>query len=339
MVAPYLSLMAHQTPRAAANSKKSSSSLRATLATALGCAVIFVACAKDAPVPKTPPGKSAAESSTVVSALPQAAAPARWESADGAAIYLPSEGGVVQVVLPPVLDDSVPVAAGVTLPQGAAPASVDLFATFGKVGSAQVGDYSPASQPEPVEGCDAWPVVTLRDVTGAGLWRIALLAGVAEAVPTDSLGSLSRGDSAQLVVQINKAAALLPLDSAGMLRRVPFAVTKAYRMQFPGEVEAVVAVVERRLNMEASPKVERTVLVLERTPGVKSFSAVWRETQYATEDELVAVDMLAVVRFHGGPRVSVFLGMDFGDGSRIELLRRTSGGIWSVQWASAYTGC
>jgi hypothetical protein len=91
--------------------------------------------------------------------------------------------------------------------------------------------------------------------------------------------------------------------------------------------------------MEASPKVERTLLVLERLPKVKRFTAVWRDTQYATEDDLIAVDLLGVVRLHGVNRPTVFLGLDFGDGSRVQMLQRTDGGIWSLRWASAYTGC
>lgn len=272
------------------------------------------------------------------------AAPAvvvRWDAFDGSAIYIPGDGGVAQVILPPVLDDSVPAPAIAVLPSSAAPALVELFAPSGRIGTASLGAFAASSQPEVGEGCDAWPVVPLRDSAG-GIpqgWRLALQVGVAEPVRSDSIGSFSRSDSAQLVIDINRAASLLPLDSAGVLRRVPFSVTRAYRMRFPGDVDAAIAVVERRLNMEASPRVERTVLVLERPPKVVPYSAVWRNTQYATEDDLIAVELLAVVQLHGAPRPSVFLGLDFGDGSRVQMLQRTTGGIWSLRWSSAYTGC
>jgi hypothetical protein len=266
---------------------------------------------------------------------------ARWNDSDGSAVYIPGEGGVAQVILPPVLDDSVPAPSAAILPATAAPAIVDLFAASGKVAGASIGEYAATAQPDIGDGCDAWPVVPLRGATSLSplSWRIGLQAGVAEPLVADSLGGLSRSDSAQLVVAINRAAAQLPLDSAGVLRRVPFSVSKAYRLTFPGDVDAVIAVVERRLNMEASPRVERTTLVLERPPKVRHFSAVWRDTQYAAEDDLVAVDLLAVVRLHGATRPTVFLGLDFGDGSRVQMLQRTDGGIWSLKWSSAYTGC
>ena len=304
-------------------------------------AAVLGACTKDQPEPRVVSGehpvapmtKPADSTSTVVAA--------RWNPADGTAIYIPSEGGAAQVILPPVMDDSVPKPASATMPVGAAPASVDLFAPFGKIGTVSVGEFAPSTQPEVGEGCDAWPVVPLRETTGIPTqgWRIALQAGIAEAVHADSIGAMSRSDSAKLVVEINRAAALLPLDSAGVLRRVPFGVTRAYRLRLAGDVETVIAVVERRLNMEASPRVERTVLVLERAPKARQLSAVWRDTQYATEDDLIAVDLLAVAMLHDGKRPTVFLGLDFGDGSRVQMLQRSDSGIWTLYWSSAYTGC
>ena len=302
---------------------------------------LLVGCTKDQPPPPAATGQPAVAPVPVPADSAPPPVVARWNDSDGSAIYVPGTGGAAQVILPSVLDDSVPSPTAAILPATAAPASVDLFAPSGRTATASLGAYTASSQPEVGQGCDAWPVVPLRDATNVTpqSWRIAIQSGVAEALRTDSLGAMPRSDSAQLVVEINRAAAQLPLDSAGVLRRVPFSVSKAYRMQFAGNVDAVIAVVERRLNMEASPRVERTILVLERPPKVKRFSAVWRDTQYATEDDLIAVDLLAVVRLHGTSRPTVFLGLDFGDGSRVQMLQRTEGGIWSLKWSSAYTGC
>ena len=304
-------------------------------------AVVLVACAKDQPDPKTVAGS--VSTPKPVGPMDSVVAPAvvRWDTANGSALYLPGDGNLAQVVVPPVLDDRVPRPDSAALPNGAAPALIDLFAPGGKVGTVSLGEYVSANQPMIGEGCDAWVTVPLANASAIGLksWRIALQAGVAQPMTTDSLGNLSRADSAMLVVAINKAAALLPLDSGGVLRRVPFGVTKAYRLRLTGDVEAVIAVVERRLNLEASPRVERTIVVLERPPKVKVFSAVWRETQYATEDDLIAVDLLAVVNLRASGRPTVFLGLDFGDGSRVEMLERSAIGIWSLRWSSAYTGC
>lgn len=304
-------------------------------------ALILAACTKDQPEPRA----TTDPQPLPVVALPQdSVAPTavvRWNAADGSAIYIPGDGGRAQVILPPVLDDSVPAPGSAVLPTNAAPATVDLFAPGGKIGTVSLGAFVASAQPEHGEGCDAWPVVPFTNAAAVApqSWRIALQTGIAQPLHADSIGILPRPDSAALVIAINRAAALLPLDSAGVLRRVPFSVSKAYRVRLPGEIEVVVTVVERRLNMEASPRVERTILVLERAPKEKAYRAVWRDTQNATEDDLIAVDLLSVVLLHGAAQPSVFLGLDFGDGSRVQMLQRTEAGVWSLRWSSAYTGC
>jgi hypothetical protein len=314
---------------------------RRRLWTRFALAGTLVACTKDAPPPQTPAVITDTVPKIVAVDTQPTAVVTRWDASAGAALYVPGDNGVAQVVLPPVVDDSVPKPGVAVLPPGSAPASVDLFAPGAKVGAATLGEFVRASQPEVSEGCDAWPIVSLREAADGSSknWRIALGSGVAQAVALDSIGALPRRDSAQLVVAINRAAAQLTLDSAGVLRGVPFSVGKAYRLILAGEVEVVMTVVERRLNVEASPRVERTVLILERVRGAKGFTATWRDTQYATEDDLIATDLLTVVRLKGSPLLTMFLGQDFGDGSRVEMLQRAPSGGWTLRWASAYTGC
>lgn len=317
------------------------SSLRAPAAV-LAATLVLASCGKDVPEPKADSAARPADSTTLAGEPPVAPmSVVFWDAQDGSAIYLPAEGGGAQVILPPVLDDSVPKPSSAVLPPDAAPASVDLFAPSGLIGTASVGEYTVGAQTDVSAGCDAWPVVPVRHGLGNPPlhWRIALQHGVGEPMHADSIGSIVRTDSALLVVDINKAAALLPLDTSGVMRRVPFGVSKAYRFKLPGDVDVVVTVVERRLNLEASPRVERSVLVLERVAGSKALKAVWTETQYATEDDLIAVDLLGVVSMRASKRPTLFLGQDFGDGSRVQMLQRDGAGKWSVRWASAYTGC
>ena len=305
-------------------------------------ALLAAACGKDAPESRVPTPDQAPQ--TVVTTIDSTAIATltRWNEADGSAIYLPGEGGMVQVILPPVADDSVPSPSRAVLPVTAAPASIDLFSPGGKLATGAVGAFAATAQPALGDGCDAWATVMLLpgSTPSPDRWRIALQAGLADAMHADSIGSLPPADSAALVVEINRAAALVPLDQDGLLRRVPFGVTKAYRLSLGENRDAVVAVVERRLNMEASPKVERTTLVLERAGVGKPLKAIWHETQYTGEDDLIAVDLLAAVSFRTESRRPVlFLRHDFGDGSRIHMLQRSPDGVWTLRWASAYTGC
>jgi hypothetical protein len=310
-----------------------------TVLTVMGAAA--AACTKDAPPPPPPAviQPPAAQSAPVDTSKP--ADPAQWDAAAGSVLYLPGDAGFVQLVLPRVLDDSVEAPNAVTLPAGAAPASLDLLGTQGLIGQANVGSYSADAQPNLAPGCDAWPVAPIQ-VTSASavpVWQLALTSGVARAIPMDSIESLSSVEATRLVVEINRAAAVLAIDSGGVLKRIPFSVSKAYRARIAGETDVLIALVERRRNVEADPRVERSVLILERAAKARQWRAVWSETQYGTEDDLIAIDVLTLVQFSNSAQPRLFLSRDFGDGSRLDLIERLGPGKWTLRWSSAYTGC
>jgi hypothetical protein len=289
-----------------------------------------------APQDTTVPAPTKPESVTVLK-------PSAWDASAGVALYLPGADGGAQVVVPGVLDDSVPPPSKAGLPAGAAPATINLFGRGGLLGTVALGEFSPSTQPEVAGGCDAWPVVPIRSQDAAEgpipRWRIALTRGAATAVSVDSLDGLPKGDAARLVVDINRAAAMRLDDSTNALRGVPFEVTAAYRVRFKNTGDVLVAIVERRMNMEASPKVERTTMILEPAPQSKGYRVAWRESQYVSEDDLISVELLAAVVLGGSRRPSLFLSLDFGDGTTLELLQRNDAGVWQLRWASAYTGC
>lgn len=313
------------------------------IALALAATTTFGACRRDAPVPAVDSTRATVQRDSIASPTP---APARddrgWPEAAGPVLYLPSDAGTVRLVLPLVPDDSVPAPTAITLPAAAAPATVDLFGPSGLVGRATIGAYSPAAQSLPVPGCDAWPELPVRrDDAGAGRWHVALASGVAEPLVLDSATALATRDSTRMIADVIRATATSAAaqDSADALARVPFAVLAARRGTLADGTELLVAAVERRINAEADPRVEWTTLVLERARGAKSWTVAWRERQYVAEDELVTVELLGGVRLTATGTPLVFLGLDFGDGTRVETLARVRPGQWRVSWSSAYTGC
>jgi hypothetical protein len=257
----------------------------------------------------------------------------------GPAIYLPAAGGAAEVVLPSVLDDSVPPPQASRLPAAVAPAQVELFAPDGAAGRMAVGAYAASQQPDVPRGCDAWPVVPLRTETGSGKrWRIALPVGVASSVPVEAIDVRATRDSSTFAAQVTAATSSLVDDPSSAFRRVPFDVRHAWHARLEGDTDVVVAVLDRRVNSEAMARAERTVAVLERAPGARTYRIRWKDVQTGSEDELVDVELLAMVR-HGPRKVpTVFLSLDFGDGTRVQMLQRAARG-WRLAWSSAYTGC
>jgi hypothetical protein len=311
---------------------------------ALAAAATLGGCGKDAPVPAGDSARATVARDSVAMPTP---APTRddrgWIEAAGPVVYLPSDAGTVRLVLPLVPDDSVPVPTAATIPAAAAPATVDLFGPSGLVGRASVGEYSAASQSVPVPGCDAWPELPVRrDDASAGRWHVALASGVAEPLGLDSTTALATRDSTRMIADVIRATATSAAtrDSAeALLARVPFAVLAARHGTLADGTELLVATVERRINAEADPRVEQTTLILERARGAKGWTVAWRERQYVAEDELVMVELLGGVRLRATGTPLLFLGLDFGDGTRVETLARVKPGEWRVRWSSAYTGC
>ncbi|MCU0626295.1 MAG: hypothetical protein MUF21_07385 [Gemmatimonadaceae bacterium] len=307
-----------------------------------GAGLALAACGRDKPVPARDSTLPIASDTALTPVDSQRPVDDRgWSGAAGPVVYVPGDPGIVQVVLPRVADDSVPAPTRAPLPDGAAPASVELFGPSGLVGRASIGGYSPAAQSAPAPGCDAWPELPLRrDDASSGAWRFALARGVATPLPLEAGGTLAMRDSSRMIADVIRAAATLGSDSAGTLARVPFAVLEARRALLADRTELVIAVLERRINAEADPRAERTTLILERAPGARAFTIAWKERQYVPEDELVSVDLLGAVTLparDGAPLL--FLGLDFGDGTRLETLERTRPGEWRIAWSSAYTGC
>lgn len=306
-------------------------------------ATALAGCGKDAPVPSTRSPQATVARDSVAAPAPVPARDDRgWIAAAGPVLYLPSDAGTVRLVLPLVPDDSVPVPTAVAVPAAAAPATVELFGPAGLVGRASVGEYSAASQSVPVPGCDAWPELPVRrDDASAGRWHVALASGVAEPLVLDSATALATRDSTRMIADVIRATATSAAtqDSAEALARVPFAVLASHHGTLADGTALVVATVERRINAEADPRVERTTLLLERARGARAWTVAWRERQYVAEDELVTLELLGGVRLRATGTPLVFLGLDFGDGTRVETLVRVRPGEWRVSWSSAYTGC
>jgi hypothetical protein len=220
---------------------------------------------------------------------------------------------------------------------------LDLFARSGQVGSANV---TTVRQPRsPAAGCTGWPSVTIT-ITGQpqgrsklAQWTVAFLAGLASALPLDSLDSRSRTDSARLTAEITRLAASAPNDTATSFHRVPFVVRTVRRFTPADGVEAVVAEVVRKINQEANPRQEQMLIVGERRTGSNSFGIAYAERAAGLEEALVATDVLAAVKMGPERRATLVLGRDEGDGGTYAWLERIADRKWRIRWTSAYAGC
>ncbi len=226
-------------------------------------------------------------------------------------------------------------------------ARADLFARGGAVGAASI---VPTSAGVLGGDCTAWPSGRVRalDRTAGGVpgpWTVGFVAGHATAIAMDSVPMLSPADSARRAAEITRLAAALPNDTAVSFRGVPYEIQHANRFPVAPGIDALVAVLVRHLNEEASPREEHILLIAERdsahppAAGPVSYVAAYSERASGSEDDVESSDALAAVRLGPGRAPSLVVGRDYGDGGAYTLIERAGPGHWRVRWNSAYTGC
>lgn len=187
------------------------------------------------------------------------------------------------------------------------------------------------------DSCQPWPHAALPQ--GDVQWTVGFVRDSVDAIPVDSLAGFSPRDSARFVASIARLASALPGTRSGeraeSFHGLPFVVREAARFM-AGDVQTAVAHVVRRVNMEANPLEEHTLLVLERRDG-EQWAVVHAQHAVGPEDTVARWELLGAVRLGGAP--TLVLAVDGGEGVTYALLQRTGSGAWRQVWRSAQPGC
>ena len=259
-----------------------------------------------------------------------------WDASAGSVLFVsrPERVGSAAVVFPELSDSAMEAATTFDTARVRA-ARVDLFAPTGAAGTATVGAVS--SQPE--NECSAWPTARLNGAVSP--WTVGFTGGAAAPIVLDSAAALAPGDSARLAATVARLAAGLPNDTSAGLRGVPFAVREMRRFSPVAGVEAIVATVVRKLNVEANPLAEEIVLIAERDSAAPTtaFTTAYYSRSSATEELVQTTDVLAAVRLGAVRTPTLVLSRLMDDGSFYSILQRAAPHRWRLRWTSAYTGC
>jgi len=322
------------------------------VSTALCVALLGAACDREKPAaaPPAPPAAAPTPAPVVPDPAPAAAPTVGWDADAGLALVVPSAEGGALLVTPGAADaagtDTAGAGARPTLPT-----EVVLFAEHGLVGSARANMAGAAG-----EGCAEWPRVRLGPTSGADAlpeWKVGFAgAPGAEppvALPLDSMDALAGPDSAALAASLTRLASALPAPTGvsaatrAALRGVPFRVRRARSFSPDARTRAVVAVLTRTMNQEASPAADAVLLVAERpaNAGAERWRTAYSERSAGHEETLPAVDVLAAVRLDGAgdPRAALVVAREDDAGVRSGLLERAAPGEWKRRWTSARVGC
>jgi hypothetical protein len=258
-----------------------------------------------------------------------------WNLTAGPALLVQGLTREQAVVLFPSANDSDAVAQLDSASLSAAP--VTLLGRGGTRYSAQLGD--PPSDDN--EDCERWP---LRSITGRpaeGAWAVGFVNGRVTGLPLDSVDVLSSRDSMALVAEASRLASSATLPSGPAFQGLRFTVHDIRRFEVAPGVHALVAHLTRRVNQEASPQEEQTLLIAERDSGVTSgpYQLAYSERTSGREEQVVAPEVLAAVRIAGSVQPSLVVARDSDDGVVYALLERTGNRRWRVRWTSSVTRC
>ena len=210
------------------------------------------------------------------------------------------------------------------------PASVTLFGRGGTVQSAELPSIADSN------GC---AIGTLSGAPPPRAWSVGFMGGVIAPVAMDSTESLSRADSAKLVVEMTRLASALPNDSAERFSGLPFIVRSVWRFKIPSGQTVVIATLSRQINQEATPLQERSFLVAEQSATDSTYSTVYSERTSGPEETIESQEVLGAVLVGTTRTPALILSRDDGDFVAYGLVERGENGRWSQRWRSARRRC
>lgn len=258
-----------------------------------------------------------------------------WNIAAGPALLVQGPTREQAVVLFPSANDSDAVAQLDSLSVSGAP--VTLLGRGGTRLLAQLGD--PPS--DEAEDCERWPLRSISGSPSGGAWSVGFVNGRVIPLPLDSVDVLSPRDSMALVAEASRLASSVTAPSGPSFLGLRFTVHDIRRFQAASGVQAFVAHLIRRVNQEASPQEEQTLLIAERDSGVTEgpYQLVYAERAFGREEKVVAPEVLAALRIAGSSQATLVVARDNDDGVVYALLERTGRRRWRVGWTSGVTRC
>jgi hypothetical protein len=290
-------------------------------------ALVATACGRDVPA-------VARESTAVRQAVdpePAATAPAPsgWLPAFGPVLLVMGDTAAEAIVVP---GDSTG-DAGAWAPEALAGRTVHLLDRGGEVAAVTA---RPEQPPEPRVDCLGRPVLhlDLPQPAGGRAWTAGLFGGALSAIAFDSLSGLAPRDSAALAASIARLASSLPVRDQSFAG-LPFTVVDAQRFT-AGDARVLVAYVVRRVNREANPLQERTLLIAEADPSGQ-WNVAWHERSTGSEDEIEGNELLGGFLLQGHPWLLV--ARDASAGVSWSLLERSAPAQWRVRWTGGGGVC
>ena len=238
-----------------------------------------------------------------------------WPAALGALLVVPSDTEDQAVVLFPVGSEPAPFSGARLALLGPSGDTVRAWAGVSASDSLHCGDA---------------PVVRLTRAA-APVWSLGIESRQAIPVRSDSMEQISAADSAFYAAEMARLASAVASGQTSRFTGLVFTLTALRRTRVAGR-EVVAAQLVRRVNQEADPAEEHTLVVAERDAGRPraAFAATHTDRSEGSEDSAEHYDVIATMRVSGATLFIV--SRDQPSGTTFEILERTEAGVWHLRW-------
>jgi hypothetical protein len=297
----------------------------------LGLALLAAACERR---PAASPADSAAPAAlaTGTSAARRRVA-SGWNEAVGPVLLIQGPARDEAIALYPTADDSDAVAQldSASMRQ----LSVTLLGRGGAVLSALLG----APSGDGTDECERWPLRGLQPDSVLA-WSVGFVNTRVLPMALDSVDVLSPRDSMALAAEASRLASTVALPTDAAFQGLRFTAHDIRRFEAAPGVQAVVAHLVRRVNQEANPREEQTLLIAERDSGATTghYQLAYAERDFGKEEAVITPEVLAGVRLAGTPPFFV-VARDNDAGISYRMIERTGPRQWRVRWSSGAISC
>lgn len=302
-----------------------------TYAVLVGGVASFLACDTRAPGAARRED-TATKTDSAHASLVAATVDSSWNQLAGPVLLLQGETREEALVIPPYENDTTVALRLSTL--GGQNAEVTLFGRGGERLTAHLESAPKSSDLR----CRIWP---LRAVHGTATddWAIGFIGGDVTAMPLDSVQRLSSRDSMALAAEASRLASNVTAPTAPSFQGLRFTAHDIRRFEASPGVQAIVAHLIRRVNQEASPLEEQTLLIAERDSGVTTgpYQLAYAERANGMEEEVPTPEVVGGARIQRRP--TLIVARDSDQGVTYSMLERAGLRRWRVRWTSGSQRC
>lgn len=303
-----------------------------TVAASLLLALPFMACERRSAAARA--DSSAPVRSAAGDSMARLRVASGWNDADGPALLIPGPSRNEAIALYPTADDSTAVAQldSASLQQ----LPVVLLGRGGAELSGLLGNPSGDGSDE----CERWPMRSLQP-DSTTTWSVGFVNARVAPIGLDSVDVLSARDSMALAAEASRLASTVTLPSQPAFQGLRFTAHDLRRFEAAPGVPALVAHMVRRVNQEANPREEQTLLIAERDSGAKSgaYHLAYAERDVGREESVITPEVLAAVRLGPSRTPTLVIARDHDAGISYRLVERVGARRWRARWSSGAISC